>query len=79
MAATTVQVSYTGSEEDDSQEDLSESGTTKESTTMKGNKIFSISRDIEDLNYHLASVFPSFTSKQVYASKMTSKPDASSQ
>ena len=38
---------------------------------FKGTKIYKISRDLEDLNYHLASVFPSFTSQ---ATAIRSKP-----
>ena len=51
---------------------------TSQTGGFKGNRIFSITRDLEDLNYHLASVFPSFTNKQLALSKAPPKTDTNS-
>lgn len=75
MTATIVTPRNVGSEEDGSEADPSETGTNNDSQAARGNKIFSIGQDLEDLNYHLASVFPNFTSKQAYSAKMIPKAD----
>lgn len=59
----------------DGSDNESDEGTVEESQDKagyKGTKIFKISREIEDLNYHLASVFPSFmsTNATLQASRM---------
>jgi len=60
-------------EEGEEEENDDEESNNKSSTSgLKGNKIFAISRDLEDLSYHLASVFPSFT-KDVTIAKSKSQ------